>query len=92
MIRGGLADTGGEGAVDRIPARRWRRAGGLRPELHPSSMTHLTASISVSLLGIGAWILGVTDLRPSGIGNFGLLASADIWFVLGLFALLAVLR
>ena len=88
MIRGGLTETAGEGAVDRIPARRWRRAGGLRPERHASSMPHLTAPISVSLLGVGAWILGVTDLRPSGIGLYGLLASANLWFVLA-FALLA---
>ena len=88
MIRGGLAETAVEGAAKRIPARRWRRAGVLAPEQQASSVTPLAASVSVSLLGIGAWILGVTDLRPSGIGLYGLLASADLWFVLG-FALLA---
>lgn len=88
MIGGRLAETAADGASDRILARRWQRAEEPRPEQHASGVTSLVAPISVSLLGVGAWILGVTDLHPSGVGLYGLLASADLWFVLG-FALLA---
>lgn len=41
------------------------------------------------LIGLGAWAYGVTQLRPSAIGDYGLLASANAFFVLGLVALIA---
>ncbi len=40
-------------------------------------------------LGMGAWAYGVSQIQRSGIGSYGLLASADVWFVLGLATLLA---
>ena len=41
------------------------------------------------LIGLGAWTYGVTQLHPSAIGDYGLLASANAFFVLGLAALMA---
>jgi hypothetical protein len=36
------------------------------------------------LIGIGSWAYGVSQLRPSAIGDFGLLANSNAFFVLGL--------
>jgi hypothetical protein len=44
---------------------------------------------ALPLLGIGSWAYGVSQLRPSAIGSYGLLASANVWFALGLLVLLA---
>jgi hypothetical protein len=38
-------------------------------------------------LGMASWAYGVTQIDASRIGTYGLLASADIWFILGLVAL-----
>ncbi|MHB1570665.1 MAG: hypothetical protein ACYC0H_15875 [Solirubrobacteraceae bacterium] len=43
----------------------------------------------VPAAGLGSWAYGVTQLQPSAIGVYGLLASANVWFVLGLVVLLA---
>ncbi len=43
--------------------------------------------LALPLVGMGLWAYGVSQLDGSKIGNFGLLASADIWFVLGLITL-----
>jgi hypothetical protein len=40
-------------------------------------------------LGLCAWAYGVSQLRRTAIGPYGLLAGADAWFVLGLVALVA---
>jgi hypothetical protein len=63
----------------RVPSatRVWSRAGRIQPQL------------VLPLIGLGAWIYGVTQLRPSAIGDYGLLASANAFFVLGLVALMA---
>ncbi len=45
--------------------------------------------LALPLIGLGAWAFGVTQLRPSAIGDYGLLASANVFFLLGL-ALLMV--
>ncbi len=44
--------------------------------------------LALPFLGIGSWAYGVSQLRRSGIGSYGLLASANVWFVLGLVVLL----
>jgi hypothetical protein len=41
------------------------------------------------LLGLGAWAYGVSQVRRQAIGPYGLLASAGVWFFLGLAVLLA---
>jgi hypothetical protein len=43
--------------------------------------------LTLPVLGMGAWAYGVSQLHGSRIGNFGLLAGANVWFVLGLIAL-----
>ena len=59
------------------PAARGRRTiGRIQPQL------------ALPLLGIGSWAYGVSQLRPSAIGSYGLLASANVWFLLGLLVLL----
>ena len=45
--------------------------------------------LALLLLGLGAWAYGVSQVRRQAIGSFGLLASADIWFFLGLAVLVA---
>jgi hypothetical protein len=45
--------------------------------------------IALPFLGLGSWAYGLTRLQVPRIGNYGLLASADVWFLLGLVALLA---
>jgi hypothetical protein len=39
---------------------------------------------AILVLGLCAWALGVGQLKPPAIGSYGLLASADPWFLLGL--------
>ncbi|HEY4748962.1 MAG TPA: hypothetical protein VIH60_01095, partial [Steroidobacteraceae bacterium] len=57
----------------RAPADRGRQTiGRVQPQL------------ALPFLGIGSWAYGVSQLRPSEIGSYGLLASANVWFVLGL--------
>lgn len=51
------------------------------------SLRRIQPQLALPVLGIGSWAFGVSQIDASKIGNFGLLASADIWFVLGLVAL-----
>jgi hypothetical protein len=46
------------------------------------------APLAMFATGLVVWAYGVTRLRPSAIGSYGLLASAGAWFVLGLAMLL----
>ena len=39
--------------------------------------------------GLGAWAYGVSQIRPAAVGLWGLLAGANVWFLLGLAVLLA---
>jgi hypothetical protein len=57
------------------------RIGSLTRRIHPQ--------LALVLIGLGAWAYGVTQLRPSAIGDYGLLANANTFFVLGLVALMA---
>ena len=41
------------------------------------------------LAGVGLWAFGVSQIQRTGIGPYGVLASANAWFFLGLAALLA---
>jgi hypothetical protein len=43
--------------------------------------------LALPLVGMGSWAYGVNHIDGSKIGNFGLLVSADTWFVLGLVAI-----
>ena len=40
-------------------------------------------------LGMGVWAYGVSRMGPGDVGSYGLLAGADVWFLLGLAILLA---
>ena len=44
------------------------------------------------LAGVGAWAFGVSQIDRQAIGPYGVLASANAWFFLGLAALLAGMR
>jgi hypothetical protein len=63
----------------RVAARA--RVGSLTGRIQPQ--------LVLPLIGLAAWIYGVTLLRPSAIGDYGLLANANLFFVLGLAALMA---
>lgn len=45
--------------------------------------------VALPLLGLGSWGYGVLQLRPNGLASYGLLASADVWFLLGFVLLLS---
>jgi hypothetical protein len=47
--------------------------------------------ITLLVLGIAAWAFGVTQLQLASAGSYGLLASANVWFLFGLAAPLASL-
>ena len=49
----------------------------------------LLPQLTLLFVGLGAWAYGVSQVRRQAIGFFGLLASANVWFYLGLAALLA---
>ena len=49
----------------------------------------IAPQLVLTLLGLGAWAYGVTQLRPGAIGDYGLLASANAFFILGVAALMA---
>ena len=49
----------------------------------------LWIQLALLFLGLGAWAYGVSQIRPQAIGAYGLLASANAWFFLGIAALLA---
>lgn len=69
-------------AVDHAPrVAPLARVGSLTGRIQPQ--------LVLPLIGLAAWIYGVTQLRPSAIGDYGLLANANVFFVLGLAALMA---
>ena len=53
-----------------------------------SIMGRVPWALVLAGLGLGSWAYGVTQLRRTAIGAYGLLASANAWFVLGLVVLL----
>jgi hypothetical protein len=55
----------------------------------PKNRQGLWVQLALLFVGVAAWGYGVSKIRPQSIGLYGLLASANIWFVLGLVALLA---
>jgi hypothetical protein len=60
-----------------VPAARARQMiGSIQPQL------------ALPFLGLGSWAYGTSQLRRSAIGSYGLLASANVWFVLGLMVLI----
>jgi hypothetical protein len=58
-----------------------RAAPGIRGE---SLSRRIQPQIALPVIGICAWGYGVSQLHPSAIGGYGLLASANAFFVLGL--------
>ena len=65
-----------------LPGLRARTGG--RPALRD-----LTVRLAPLFGGLGAWAYGVSQIRPAAVGLWGLLAGANVWFLLGLAALLA---
>lgn len=58
-------------------------------EWRPSGMPEQLLARAASLfIGLGAWAFGVSLIRPAKIGLFGLLVSANVWFILGFVVLL----
>ena len=55
----------------------------------PVMSRDLLLQLALLFIGLGAWAYGVSQVRRQAIGSFGLLASANIWFFLGLAVLLA---
>lgn len=49
----------------------------------------LWVQLAFLFFGLGLWAYGVSQIRAKTIGSYGLLASANVWFFLGLAALLA---
>ena len=64
------------GGADDVPRPRESRLGSLGRRIQPQ--------LALPLLGIAAWAYGVAQLRPSNVGAYGLLASGNAWFVIGL--------
>lgn len=86
-----LAELRAHSGAVTIPRRRdlTQGSGGARPASSPTLGERITPLPLLLLFGIGAWAVGVSELRPSAIGFYGLLASSNVWFVLGLAAMLA---
>jgi hypothetical protein len=49
----------------------------------------LQPQLALPLIGLVAWAYGVAQVRPSAVGDYGLLANANAFFVLGLALLMA---
>jgi hypothetical protein len=56
---------------------------------HRSITRWFQPQLAFPFLGLGSWAYGLDQVRTSGIGSYGLLASANVWFVLGLSLLVA---
>ncbi len=52
-----------------------------------ASAWRIQPQLALPFLGMGAWAYGASQIEASKIGNFGLLVSSNIWFVLGIVAL-----
>jgi hypothetical protein len=50
----------------------------------PAMRRDLLLQLALLFIGLGAWAYGVSQMRRQTIGSFGLLASANVWFFLGL--------
>jgi hypothetical protein len=57
--------------------------------LGASLSRRIQPQLALPLVGLGAWAYGVAQLRPAAIGDYGLLAGANAFFVLGLALLVA---
>ena len=49
----------------------------------------LVLQLGLLLAGIGTWALGLSQIQRQAVGPYGLLASASLWFIVGLVVLLA---
>lgn len=56
-----------------------------RPSPVPGQLMRRMASL---IIGLGAWAFGVRLIRPASVGLWGLLGSANVWFILGFIVLL----
>jgi hypothetical protein len=69
--------------------RLWVRRGAGSMALYAPVMNRdLLLQLTLLFVGLGAWAYGVSQVRRQAIGFFGLLVSANVWFFLGLAALL----
>ena len=48
----------------------------------------LVLQLGLLLAGIGTWALGLSQIQRQAVGPYGLLASASLWFIVGLVVLL----
>jgi hypothetical protein len=67
---------------------RVRRGAGIVAWHMPVMGRELSLRLAPLLIGLGAWAYGLSGVKRQEIGSFGLLARANIWFVLGLAVLL----
>lgn len=58
---------------------------GWRPSKMPEQ---LLVRVAPLVIGLGVWAFGVSLIRPARIGLWGLLGSANVWFILGFAGLL----
>jgi hypothetical protein len=56
---------------------------------HESLSRRAQAQLVLPVIGLGAWALGVSQIAPSSIGDYGLLASGNLFFILGFVAVIA---
>jgi hypothetical protein len=56
-----------------------------RPSPVPEQLLRRMAPL---IVGLGAWAFGVSLIRPTSVGLWGLLGSANVWFILGFIILL----
>jgi hypothetical protein len=54
----------------------------------PAMRRDLLLQLALLFIGLGAWAYGVSQVQRQAISPFGLLASANVWFFLGLAVLL----
>lgn len=71
-----------------VAAEAVAHAGGTAP-VATSIKRRLQPQFALLLAGVGCWAYGVAQLRPTNIGTYGLLATGNAWFVVGLLLLLA---
>jgi hypothetical protein len=59
------------------------------PARRDSVIRWLQPQFTLPMIGLAAWAFGISRLHPSSSGDYGLLASANLFFVLGFASLIA---
>ena len=83
-----LVTFAGVSVVSCVVRLQVRRGGGNVAWRTPVMRRDLLLQLALLFIGLGAWAFGVSQVRRQTVGSFGLLASANIWFFLGLAMLL----